>query len=76
MRFGVVLGRRFRVFQRVKLVSMRNVGVVTGGDVITRFMVLGRFAMMMRRVLQMLCDLVVVVMGRMLFAHWFLLGSQ
>jgi hypothetical protein len=70
VRLGVVLGRVLGVFQRVELVPVRNMRVVTGGHVVAGLMVLRRFAMMMGGVLEMLGGFVMVVMGRMLFAHW------
>jgi hypothetical protein len=70
VRLGVMLGRVLGMFQRVKLVSVCNVRVMAGGNMIAGLMVFRRLAMMMGRVVEMLGSLVVVVMGRMFFAHW------
>jgi len=70
VRLGVVLGSVLGMFQRVKLVSVRDVRMMTGGDMIAGFMVLRRFAMMMGCMVKMFGGLVVVVMRRMFFAHW------
>ncbi len=70
VRLGVVLGRVLGMFQCVELMSVRDVRVVAGRDVIARLMVLRRFAMMVGGMLKMLRGFVMVVMGRMLFAHW------
>jgi hypothetical protein len=70
VRLGVVLGSMLGVFQRVKLVSVRDVRMMTGGDMIAGFVVLRRFAMMMGCMVEMFCSLVVVVVRRMFFTHW------
>jgi hypothetical protein len=76
MRLGVVPGRVFGVFDGVQLVAMRDMRVVAGCHVVARLMVFCRFAVMMRRVVQMLGGFVVMMMRRMFFAHGLLLRNQ
>jgi hypothetical protein len=76
MRLGVVLGRVFGVFDGVQLVTMRDMRVVAGRHVVARLMVFRRFAVMMRRVLQVLGSFMMMMMCRMFFAHGLLLRYQ
>jgi hypothetical protein len=76
MRFRMMLGRRLGMMDGVQLVPVRDMRVVAGTDMIARFMVFRRFAVVMRRVIQMFGGLVVVMVRRVFFAHCFLLGSR
>jgi len=57
--FGCLAG----VVSCVLMMSMRRVCVMGGGLVVARVMVLGRFAVMSRRVLVMLCCFLMVLGG-------------
>jgi hypothetical protein len=62
VRLGVMLGRVFGVFDGVQLVTMRDMRMVAGRHVVAGFMVFRRFAVVMRRVIQMLGGFVVMMM--------------
>jgi hypothetical protein len=71
MRFGMVFRRRFGVLDGMQFVPVRNMRVMAGGNVIARFVVLGCLAMVMSRMIEVFGGLVMMMMCRMLFAHWF-----
>jgi hypothetical protein len=63
------------VFYRMQFVTMREVRVVTRHVMITNLGMLGRFAMMLGCLFQMLCSFVVMMMNLVL-AHATLLDSH
>lgn len=73
---GVLLGRLFGMFNRMQLVAVRKVRMMTGRLVIALFGVLGGFAMMLSRFFQMLCRFVVMMMNLVLGVHATLLDKH
>jgi hypothetical protein len=66
--FGrVEFGRFLRVVSRLDVVPVRQMGVVTGLFVVTRFVVLGRGLMVLSRLLVMMCRLGMMISA--LFRH-------
>jgi hypothetical protein len=73
---SVLLGRVFGMFDRVQLVSMRQMRVMTGFVVITILGVLGCFAMMLGSFFQMFCRFVVMMMNLVFGVHATLLDKH
>lgn len=75
MLFRVFLGGMLGVFDRMQLVAVREVRMVTGRFVVAGFGMPCRFAMMLGCLFQMLCSFVMMMMNLML-AHETLLDSD
>jgi hypothetical protein len=73
---GMLLGRLLGVLDRMQLMTMRKVRMMTGRFVIALLGVLGGFAMMLGRFFQMLCRFVVMMMNLVLGVHATLLHTH
>jgi hypothetical protein len=69
VRVHLLLGGVFGVLDRVQLVAMRQVRVVTGFFVLAGFCVLGCFAVMACGLIEVLGRFMVVMMNFVLVAH-------
>jgi len=72
----VLLGRMLGMLDRVKLVAVGQMRMVTGFCVIVSFGMFGRFAMMPGSLFQMFCRFVVMMMNLVLGVHATLLDRH
>jgi hypothetical protein len=72
----MLLGRMLGMLDRMKLVAVGQMRMMTGRSMVTSLSVPGCFAMMLGGLFQMFCRFVVMMMNLVFGAHATLLGRQ